>query len=363
MDGFRVLQNSHPQIHFPKTFKQSFFTLLFDLGGIIAGLIVASSFSVFSSEGWIIAIYPGILSMRGVIGGLFTGRLSTGLHLGTIKAGILGKGSETLHSLWGSILVLAFVSSLLLSGISILFGTLFYGLDLVNMLAIFVVITATMGLSLLAISPITLLVALFSFKKGLDPDIIVYPIISTVADILSTLCYIFVLILIFFTEITGKLIGSIICLVFFFAVLFVLQRNGKNPRFMKTIKEALFTMIVVAFLVNITGSVLSRISRRISQGSAVYVAYPALINTMGDVGAIVGSTATTKLALGTMDSSLKSVKKHGDQIVGALTASIVICLILALFSSYIQIPGNNIAMMRFVSVILITNLFSALCMI
>jgi cation transporter-like permease len=167
----------------------------------------------------------------------------------------------------------------------------------------------------------------------------------------------------FFTEITGKLTGAIICLLFFFAALIVLQRNRKNPRFMKTIKEALLTIIVVAFLVNITGSVLSRISRIIRKGSEVYIAYPALINTMGDVGAIVGSTATTKLALGTMDSSLESVKKHWDQIAGALTASIVTCFILALLSSFIQIPGNTIAMMQFVFVILITNIFSALFMI
>ena len=105
MDGISMLRDNHPQKRFLITFKQSFFTLLFDLGGIIAGLIVASSFSIFSSEGWIIVIYPGILSMRGVIGGLFAGRLSTGMHLGTIKTGILGKGSETLQSLLGSILV------------------------------------------------------------------------------------------------------------------------------------------------------------------------------------------------------------------------------------------------------------------
>ncbi|NIR48321.1 MAG: hypothetical protein GWN55_04245, partial [Phycisphaerae bacterium] len=39
-------------------------------------------------------------------------------------------------------------------------------------------------------SPITIAVSFLSFRRGLDPDIIVYPVISTVADVLVTLCYI-----------------------------------------------------------------------------------------------------------------------------------------------------------------------------
>jgi mgtE-like transporter len=351
------------QVEMSRMLKQSLLTLLFDLGGIAAGLLVASSFSVFISERWIVALYPGILSMRGVIGGLFTGRLSTALHLGTINTNVFGKNAETLHSLWSSIVVLTFVSSVLLGGLSLLFGSILWGVDLMIALNIFGSIIATMGLSLVAISPITIIVAFSSFKRGLDPDIIVYPTISTVADILATLCYILVLSLLLFSGIIGKLVGLIVCAVFFCVALLVSYRNRRKPEFRKTMKEAVYTLVPIAFLVNVTGSVLSRISTRISHRPEVYIAYPALINMMGDVGAIVGSTATTRLALGTMDSSLKSIRNHKNQITAVWTASIIVSIILAVVSSIIQVPVSSLGTMTFVFVILTTNFFSAISMI
>lgn len=347
----------------PRMLKQSLFTLLFDLGGIAAGLILASSFSVFISERWIIALYPGILSMRGVIGGLFTGRLSTALHLGTINTNIFGKNAEPLHSLWSSIAVLAFVSSVLLGGLSLLFGSILWGVDLLNTFNIFGSIIATMGLSLVVISPITIVIAFSSFKRGLDPDIVVYPIISTVADILATLCYILVLSLILFSGTMGKLVGLAVCTIFSSVVLLVSYKNRRKPEFKKTMKEAVYTLIPIAFLVNVTGSVLSRISTGISRRPEVYIAYPALINTMGDVGAIVGSTATTKLALGTMDPSFKSMKNHKYQIAGVWAASIIVSVILAMVSSIILVPISSVDTIKFVFVILTTNIFSAISMI
>jgi mgtE-like transporter len=351
------------QVEMPKMFKQSLLTLLFDLGGIAAGLIIASSFGVFISEEWIVALYPGILSMRGVIGGLFTGRLSTALHLGTISTSVFGKDAEALHSLWSSIVVLAFVSSVLLGGLSLLFGSILWGVDLLNTLNIFGSIIATMGLSLVAISPITIAIAFTSFKRGLDPDVIVYPTISTVADILATLCYILVLSLLLFSGIIGKLVGFVVCAIFFCVVLLVSYKNRRKPEFRKTMREAVYTLIPIAFLVNVTGSVLSRISTRISARPEVYIAYPALINMMGDVGAIVGSTATTKLALGTMDSSLKSIRNHKNQIAAVWTASIIVSVILAVTSSVIRLPISALGTMTFVFVILTTNFLSAFSMI
>ncbi|MCW3985744.1 MAG: hypothetical protein NWE91_04975 [Candidatus Bathyarchaeota archaeon] len=102
------------QLNLAKTAGQSLLCLIFDLGGIFAGLIIAASFGLFSREPWIIALYPGILSMRGVIGGLFSGRLSTGLHLGTVKADVFGESAKKLQLLWSSIVVLTFESSILL---------------------------------------------------------------------------------------------------------------------------------------------------------------------------------------------------------------------------------------------------------
>ena len=55
------------------------------------------------------------------------------------------------------------------------------------------VIVSSMGLSILVISPLTFWISVTSFNKGLDPDVIVYPIVSTVADLIITVIYIGVL--------------------------------------------------------------------------------------------------------------------------------------------------------------------------
>ncbi len=350
------------QLSLAKTTGQSLLSLTFNLGGIFAGLTVAISLGIFSRELWIIALYPGILSMRGVIGGLFSGRLSTGLHLGTIKTNVLGENTRSLHLLWGSIAALTFASSILLGVVALLFGAIFWGINVFTGLVILGALIATMGISLLVISPLTIAIAFSSFKKGLDPDIIVYPITSTTADILVTLCYVLVLNMLFLMGEAGQCVVFLICVVFTCIASIIFYKDMSNVGFARTIKEAMYTIVIVAFIVNVTGSVLSRISEVVGRRPEIYVVYPALIDTMGDFGAIVGSTATTKLALGTIDSSFKSIKNHRNQIAGAWIASVAMYVIFAIISSIYQVPISFLAILRFVGLLLATNVFAAVFM-
>jgi len=350
------------QLSLAKTTEQSLLSLAFDLGGILAGLIVATSLGLFSREPWIIILYPGILSIRGFIGGLFSGHLSTGLHLGTIPTSLFGENTKRFYLLWGSIVVLTFESSIFLGLVALLFGTAFLGINVLGALTIFGTLVATMGLSILVISPITITIAFSSFKKGLDPDIIVYPIESTMADILVTLCYVFMLSMLFFIDV-GWLVVLMICVVFVSIVLIISYKNRREVEFVRTIKESIYTMVIVAFIVNITGSVLSRISGVVGRRPEIYVVYPALIDTMGDVGAIVGSTTTTKLALGTIASSLNSIKNHRNQIAGAWLASVVMYVLFALISSFYQVSVSFLTILRFIGLLLATNFFAAIFMI
>jgi cation transporter-like permease len=356
-----VAANRIRQLSLAKTTSQSLLSLVSGLGDIFAGVIIAASLSIFPHEYWIIALYPGVLSMRGVMGGLLSGKLGTSLHLGTINTSLAGVHKKNLLLLLGSISVLTFASSLLLGFIALFFGAFFWGINVFTGLTIFGTLLATMGISLLVISPVTIGVAFYSAKKGLDPDIIVYPIVSTIADILVTLCYVLVLTLSFMSAISQFLV-LFICLAFAVIALTISYKNRKEKEFLQTIKEALFTLILVAFIVNITGSVLSRISEVLNTRPEIYVVYPALLNTIGGFGAIVGSTATTKLALGTMDS-LRSIKHHKRQILGAWLASVVIFLIIAVVSLPFQAPINFIEALKYVGLILATNIFPAALMV
>jgi len=333
-------------------FKETALACLFDIGGLIAGFMIALQLGVFQLSPWAIALYPAVVSVKGVITGLLTGRLSTALHLGTVYPKFFGN-TKTFYRLIGAMVVLTLATSATISVISIVFGTLFWGITIADFPAILTVMVATLSLGLL-ITLITVKVAFVSFKKSLDPDTIVYPAISTVADIIITFLYIGVLNLYFSGGQVGKWAIIIFGLINVFLVLIILPRNIRETEFLKIIKESLPTMLLVAFMVNITGTVLKGISNLVDGRREIYTVYPAIIDMMGDVGLVVGSAATTKLALGVLTPSFSSIKNHAKNIFSAWTASLVLFAVLGLLSLGINgmfsLQGiSNLLLILFVS--------------
>ena len=311
-------------------FKETALACLFDIGGLIAGFTIALQLGVFQLSPWAIALYPAILSVKGVISGLLTGRLSTALHLGTVHPRFFGN-TKTFYKLIQAMVVLTLATSVTISLIAMGFGSLFWGITFADFADVLTVVVATLSLGLL-ITLITVKVAFISFKRGLDPDTIVYPASSTVADIVITFCYIGVLNLYFLGDALGKYAIIFFGLINVFLVLIILPLNIREPEFLKVIKESVGTMLLVAFLVNITGTFLKGINDIAQSRRAIYTVYPAMIDMMGDVGLVVGSAATTKLALGVLSPSFSSIKHHAKNIFSAWTASILLFLFLGVLA-------------------------------
>ncbi len=342
--------------------KQSVLSLSFNVGGILAGTLLTLHLGLFSVAPWTLAIYPGILSMRGVIGGLVCARLSTGLHIGTVRASFT-KNTRNFYLLWHAIITLALVSSAMMWLVASLFGTFFWGITALDSMAILGIVTATMALSLVFISPITVAVSVVSFRRGLDPDIIVYPVMSTIADILVTVCYILVLNVFFSLSYSGHYLIWLVNIVFLCFVLYILFKSAREDEFVKTIKEFLLTLAIVTFIVNVTGSVLARVSEIVGSRPEIYVVYPALIDTMGDVGSIVGSTATTKLALGIFKPSFASIKQHLTEIMGTWTASFIMFTLYSVILYLTKWMFTLNELLRFAALLYVTNILAASSMV
>ncbi|HUT16966.1 MAG TPA: magnesium transporter [Acidobacteriota bacterium] len=334
--------------------KETSLAYFFDIGGLLAGFMVASQLGIFLISPWAIAVYPAILSAKGVIGGLLSGRLSTALHLGTIHPRFF-KNTPSFYKLFEALIVITLATSITMSSIAIVFGSLFWGITFADFPAILSVVMATMAIGLL-LSLITIKVAFVSFKRGLDPDIVVYPIMSTVADIFITLFYIAVISL-FFSSYLGSWIIAAIALAFGFLILYILPKNIHDVDFIKTVKESMTTMLLVAFVVNVTGTVLKQISYFVDR-KEIFTVYPALIDTIGDVGSVVGSTATTKLALGLLTPSLASMRSHAKNIFSAWSASLMVFVILAVLSLAINGVFSLPSFLSLISVLLITNVIA-----
>ena len=339
---------------FAKTLRQSVMAYAFNIFGIVAGTIIAYNSGLFAEKSWAVVIYPPILSARGVIGGLFCGRLSTALHLGTIQPRLF-RNTKSFYLLFQAIVIMTFEASLMMSLIVALFSGFGEFLGLIN------VFMATMALALVVISPLTLTVSFISFKHGLDPDIILYPIESTVADLLITSIYVTVLSLFLANSLFWGYVFAFISLALLLTSAFFFVKNARQPEFIKTLKESLLTLVLVSFIVNVAGATLGKVEELIrgKELSQIYVVYPALIDTIGDVGAVVGSTATTKLALGTLKATFSSMKNHFMEISGAWIASLIMYFAYSVLALLITGTFTTISLAIFTLFLFTVNIFAA----
>jgi len=346
---------------FSKSLKETFAAFAFDLGGIVAGFLVALQLGVFHSAPWALALYPAVLGAKGVIEGMLSGRLSTALHIGTVYPKF-SNNTKSFYSIVGASIVLTLATSVAMSAVAIVFGQVFWGITFADFPSILVVVLATMTLGLILLA-VTVKVAFLSFTRGLDPDIMVYPIMSMVASIFITICYVTVLNLFLNLGVAGISLVIFLSVLNLLLALYVVRRSMHYVEFTKTIRESLAALMIVAVIVNVTGTVLRGIDRFASRRIEFYTFYPALIGVISDVGSVVGSTATTKLALGLLKPRLSSIVYHAKNIVSAWLASLVMFVLLAFMALVVHGTFTPVLFYEHVTTLLIANVIAVLIVV
>lgn len=346
---------------FSKSLKETFAAFAFDLGGIVAGFLVALQLGVFNSAPWALALYPAVLGAKGVIEGMLSGRLSTALHIGTVYPKF-SNNTKSFYSIVGASIVLTLATSVAMSAVAIVFGQVFWGITFADFPSILVVVLATMTLGLILLA-VTVKVAFLSFTRGLDPDIMVYPIMSMVASIFITICYVTVLNLFLNLGVAGISLVIFLSVLNLLLALYVVRRSMHYVEFTKTIRESLAALMIVAVIVNVTGTVLRGIDRFASRRIEFYTFYPALIGVISDVGSVVGSTATTKLALGLLKPRLSSIVYHAKNIVSAWLASLVMFVLLAFMALVVHGTFTPVLFYEHVTTLLIANVIAVLIVV
>jgi mgtE-like transporter len=333
-------------------FKETSITYLFEIAGLLAGFLVAYQLGVFKMSPWALALYPALISTK-VISGLLSGRLSTALHLGIVHPRFSGN-TKSFYKLIDAMIVLTLATSLSVSLFALVLGYLFWGITLADFSAILTVMISTLAMGLF-FSLLTVKMAFVTFKRGLDPDVIVAPIMSTAVSIFITLCYILVLNLFFFSYF-GRLALIILGFAHAILVLYLLSKDRREAEFIKTLRESLVMMVFVALMVTITGTIFRQISIFAGERKEIYTIYPALINLVGAVGLVVGSTASTKLALGLLSPSFSSIKNHAKNIFSAWGSSLIIFTVLALISIAVNQVFSLTNVINFILIIWFSNL-------
>jgi len=345
---------------FFKTFRETLIANLFNIGGLLAGFLVASHLGIFNLSPWALALFPGVIGSKIVIDGLLSGQLSTALHLGIVYPKLFGN-TKSFYNLIASIIVLTLITSGIMSAISLIFGYLFWGVTLFDFSAILTVIVAAMALGLTSLI-MTVKASFFSFKKGLDPDIIVYPIVSTVTTIFVTLCYVVALTL-FFSYPEGVWVIALLGVVHLCIALYISLKNLREPEFIKIIHESLVGLIIVAFIVNVTGTILKGINIYLNPPNEIYIMYPVLISIVSGVGSVVGSTAITKLALGMLKPKISSITNHTKTVFTAWLASITIFILLPVLALLLKGRFSLTAFYGLTIALLLANVIAVLLVV
>ena len=125
---------------------------------------------------------PVINSISGNIGSVLGARLASGLHVGYISLSF--KDKEMHDNLLMSILI-GLITYLLLAIIIYfiaLFGNIIEDIALIEFVAI-IILTGFLLISVVSFASV--ITAFISFKRGLDPDDMVAPVVTTVGDIMG----------------------------------------------------------------------------------------------------------------------------------------------------------------------------------
>ncbi|NVM28765.1 MAG: magnesium transporter [Candidatus Helarchaeota archaeon] len=158
--------------------------------GFLLGIAVEDIFAILPG---LIVLVPPLMSIRGAIGGAFSARLSTALHLGTVKPQVRNNTSNFKKSFLAAILLTA-ILPIWIGGLAYLVAFFFAPEVLTwNALLGFILIAELSGLlSGFLQALVTIFLSIVTYRRGLDPDVTVSPILYTTGDLIGVISLVFV---------------------------------------------------------------------------------------------------------------------------------------------------------------------------
>ena len=338
---------------------QTLIALLFNTLSLVAGGLISIFTPQFEAFPWILALFPPVLTIRGGIGGIFSGNLATMLHIGLIRPQ-MRKNTPVYYQLISSIFVITLVDTLIMGGTSFLLN-LALGRVSVQHLLVFMVVPPVACVTAMAVSiPLTMMIAIMTFRRGLDPDILVYPILASVNDIVVSTVFVATVFLVLWGGGYTILLWAIF-LIILVVTGYIAWRNWRVPFFFKTIKEGATVVVTSSVFGSLNGAFLSGMSAELLRYPGVVVLYPGLTNALGNIGSIIGSTTTTNLALGYIRDLRDEVKASISTIMQVEGVALLIHGFFGLITYLIVKPSVKAAdLASLVSVAVLSNLISFL---
>jgi len=272
------------------SFTSLLLCLVFDfVGGTFLGIYFEK---IMVSYPLILVILPGLMGLRGNIFGAMASRFTTALYMGEMEPKLTDEN-----------VIRGILISVLLSIIPILILWTAGVIRLDNLsssvLILLIVISSTILVSLL-LGFSTAVVTIEPFKRDLDPDMIAAPLVTTISDVL-TIPMLIAFVLFYEINYFAFYLSSMLLIS---AVLVFFAKIRFRSRDRRIFFEILGVLTVLAVVESITGNILEYHSKIVYTSAIFSIIYPAILDSLGNYGAIVASKTSTNLHLGAIKGFL-----------------------------------------------------------
>lgn len=259
----------------------------------VAGIYLGSVHEILEVIPGLMVLLPSIIDMRGNIAGVLASRLSSSMHLGEFSIDF-GEGhvlGDNVRASFAVTILIAFVLGILAH-----IACLIAGLPSVGVTDLVLISTVSGIISGLVVMGITLIIAIASYRYGLDLDMIAAPTVTTSGDIVTLPILVLSAIFVMGLDPSARLIiGGAIVAVTIVAALYTWRRPR---RIGAIVRENLLLLIPLGFLGTMAGVTYSLNLEELISFAAFLILIPPFMGGLGSIGGILGSCLSTGMHTG-----------------------------------------------------------------
>jgi len=256
----------------------------------VAGGFLGTFFEkIMNSYPLILIILPGLMGLRGNIFGSMASRLTTMLHLGEMEVSL--KDERITKNV---------LLSMLLSLIPVLvlwfIGLIRVGNVLVAVPVLLIVLVSTI-FTTFVLGYSTALATVIPYRRGVDPDTVAAPLVTSAADLITV--PFLILFLLLYERIPPVFYLSTLFAFGLFLLIALRAKMGERDR--KIFREVLGILAALSAVSSISGNMLEHYSEIIYASIIFSVLYPPIADSTGNYGSIIGAKTSTRIHLGEIE--------------------------------------------------------------
>lgn len=156
--------------------------LIVSLLSVLSGQVLQGHEAIIVSLPVFLLTVPAFANQSGDIAAVLASRVTTELYTGSTERSILKS-----ENMWGSIIGLILSSSIGFSVLALLsnFIASLLGFNTLPIFTLWLIIFLSGITTILSVMVVGLVVALITFKQGLDPDNFSAPVVTTICDVIG----------------------------------------------------------------------------------------------------------------------------------------------------------------------------------